>query len=611
VNAAAIRDAREHENQIKLHAKTVHRREKASPYFINYLNWVKDAIRLPEDKYEAFKAMCRFPLPTNELVDSIYTEFERMFSATDGVTEIVMADNNLKTEFEKYLRDLGLRSYFRNEGFKTYKTQPGSVYVIDMPAIQEGDTPKPYFYRVGLSRIRDIEVISSKIRFIVFEGEKIMYGTDMVSSFIAVDDATYRVFIEVKTGNGGKEYILISESVHDLGYTPVTFVMHNSLYDIEEGSPVARWAPLSPATADLDWLLFYKVAERMYETYGPFPIMAVPDDACDFTDAAGNVCNGGVISVMAEDGGVGTHYKCPSCSTNSLAGPGTVYTRPQRIDKDQPELTKPVELTPPDIASLDYITKKIDYLEWEIFESRTGGKEVQNPSEAINENQLQSNVEGKRNMLFKIKRDFELTEQFIIDTMGRLMYGEQYTSCVVNYGEDFLLYTENDLITQYTNAKKAGLPIFMVSQKKAALLKSSARNSPYMQARVKILNDLEPFGDLSLQECQQYQFFTQYPEKFLLKTDFTKYVGKFEIENGDVVEFRSELPYKTKIELIESELIKYAEQDYGEAEHETDPAGFGGGAAGGYAGSLGNGGNTSGGQRKTPPGEGAGEGDEE
>jgi hypothetical protein len=598
-NASALQDAREHENQIKLHTKTVHKRTKASPYFSQFLRWVESAVRLPDDKFEAFKEMCQFPLATNELLDDIFNEYERVFSATDGVTEIVMPDASQKAEFERYIRSMGMRSYFRNEGFKAYKTQPGSIYVIDMPAAQEGEAPTPYFYRIGLTRVRDIEVKDGMIGFVLFQGEPIQYGGDMVSSFIAIDDLTYRVYAELKGANGEKKYMLISESAHNLGYTPATFLMHNPLYDAEESSPVARWSPISPAVTHLDWLLFYKVAERMYETYGPFPILAVPDESCDYTDAARNECSHGIVSVLGTDGQVTETYKCPSCSKNSMAGPGTVYQRPQRVSNDQPELDDPVKITPPDIQSLKYITEKIDYLEWDIYESRTGSKDNETPNEAVNDNQIQSSVEGKRNMLFKIKRDFELTEQFIINTIGKLRYEDSYVACIVNYGEDFLLYTENDLITQYTNAKKAGLPIFMVSAKRSALLKSSARNSPYMQARMQLMNDLEPFADLSLQECQQYQFFTQYPEKFLLKTDFTKYVSIFEMENGDIVEYLTDKSYREKIKDIESKLMQYASEDYSEAEHPTDPAGFGGGAAGGYAGSLGNGGNSSGGQRKT------------
>jgi hypothetical protein len=552
-----------HEDQVQLHSKVVHNRHKASPYFNEFLRWVKDDIGLDKDKYKVFKGMCRFPLPTNDLVESVYTEYERMFSASDAVTEITIPDATLQDDFEKYVSGLKVREYFRNEGFKAYRTQPNSLYVIDMPVMQVGSRPDPYFYRVGIAKVVDIELFRGRIEMVIFKDTDLRY--------IQIDAGFYRVF-EKTTGQDGVEtYMLISQSPHDLGYCPVTFHIHQPLYDYEDKSPVARMCPVSGSVANLDWLLFFKVGERMYETYGPFPIMTIPEQECSYVDRnSGQACDHGRVIGIRDDG-TEHQYTCPSCSENSIVGAGTVFTKPIPRSKEDPELTKPVEITPPDVPSLDYITKKIDFLEWDFYEKCVGSNDKQSVKEAVNDKQVQSNAEGKRNVLFKIKRDFELTEKFIIDTIGRLRYGGLYTECNVNYGEDFLLYTEADLITQYTGVKKAGLPTYMVAEKKQRLISSSTKNNDYKRVRLDILDRLEPWTEMTLQECQQYQLDQKYPDLFLLKSDFAKFISKFELENADIVEFGSLIDYQTKIERIKTQLEKYVREQIAKAKPVLDP----------------------------------------
>jgi hypothetical protein len=573
--AKAIREAVEHEDRIKLHAKTVDKAELASSYYPKFLQWVANGVKLQSDKFEVFKAMCAFPLSTNSLCNSIYDEYERIFSATDAVTEVTFADNTMKQEFESYLTRIALREYFKTDGFKAYQTQPASIYVVDMPAVQTSTRPEPYFYRVGISAVVDIATSrqatykTDKIEYVIFKTED--------DTYIAVDDYRYRVLKKIKTAQPGEvQYMLVSEAAHNLGYCPASFMIHDPLYDAEDRSPIARRAPISAVAGDLDWLLFYKVGERMYETYGVFPIMTVPETNCSFVDAAtGNPCTSGYVSVVREDGSP-SYYACPACKENSLVGAGTVFTKPVPKTKDQPELTKPVEITPPDIPSLDYVTKKIDYLEWEIFESCIGSNDDQVTAEAINEKQVQSNVEGKRNVLMRVKRDFELTEEFLIDTMGRLMYGPYYSGCNVNYGEDFLLYTEQDIVKQYDVTKKSGLPIFLLAEKKQLLISSTTRNNTYQAQRMKILDLLEPWTELSLSECMTFQLNVMYPDKFLLKSDFAKFVSKFELENGDIVEWGKAISFDTKIKNISDKLIEYARTETSKAvkpEPDTKPEG--------------------------------------
>jgi hypothetical protein len=282
--------------------------------------------------------------------------------------------------------------------------------------------------------------------------------------YVQVDDQFYRLL--VKYEDGRDEYLVTVETPHPLGYAPATFLPQNPLYDEEDNSPAARKTQISDVVGDLDWLLFFKIAERMYETYGPFPIMTVPKTSCEYVDKSTGVhCNGGFISYTNRRGEPSA-FPCPVCAKNNYAGPGTIIERSVPRSKEDPQLSKAVEITPPDIDSLDYITKKIDFLEWEIYANCVGSNDQQVQKEAVNEKQVQSNVEGKRNVLASIRKDFESCEKFIVDTMGRLMYGDYYLTATVNYGDQVLLYTLPILPPSMWIQKRPGCRTF-ISRKKS------------------------------------------------------------------------------------------------------------------------------------------------
>lgn len=564
-NRNGILDAHNHEERVKLHTKAVDTREKASTYaFDQFLRWVKDRIKLPDDKYQAFEGMCIFPLPTTSLCSSIFDEYEKIFTAQDAFRDYSLLDDTFKVEFQEYIdKKAKVKQYFERNGLKDLRKQFNCAYVVDMPSMQTTPRPEPYFYKVPISSIIDVNYIKRVDN--VYEVSYFIFKKG--DTYTAIDENSYKVF---RKGKEDSDYVFLFESFHNLGYAPVCFLSINHLYDEEDGSPVALKNPLSDAAGDLDWLLFYKVAERMYETYGPFPIFTVPQTKCDYTDADGQSCSSGMIPYKTQREGLSC-YPCPSCSKNSLAGPGTVFGRPTPRTREDAPLAAAVEITPPNIESLDYITKKIDYLEWNIYENAVGASDEEASKEAINEKQVEKSVQGKRNVLREVKKNFEHAEKFIIDTMGKLIYGDYYEDCTINLGEQFLLYTAVEVIDQFTSYKKAGVPNHMINQKKNLLIQTEHRNNPYQRQRSELLELLEPWPDLSLNECIIYQLNLLYPEKFGLKLDFAKFVSKFELINGDIVQWGNLLSVDEKINRLTLILTQNAKAEFSGAKELPAP----------------------------------------
>lgn len=552
-NKAAIQDAVNHEARIQLHTKAVDNKHKASPYFVEFLAWVKNGIKLPADKYAAFEGMCQFPLATTALCNTIFDEYEKIFTAQDSYFDIEMLDDSMKEELTEYLKTVNVNEYFRTKGFEEYKKQPASIYVVDMPAMQTGPRPRPYFSKIAIQSVWDIAEEKlpdgkTRIGYLIHKPD--------AKTFVVLDDAAYWKFVREDNGDDRLEVY----APHILGYCPATFLVRTSLYDAEDNSPVARKVPISDSLGDLDWLLAYKIFERMYEVYGPFPINTVPESNCNYVDALNNPCHSGYVTGIDQEGKTYEH-ECPVCAKRSIVGPGTVFTLPIPNGPEMPVLKDPVTITPADVESLDYITKKIDYLEREIFANNVGDSDQNITKEAINQDQVLMNMEGRRSVLQKIKKDFELTEKFLIDTMGRLMYGDYYIGAQVNYGEQFLLLSADEVVLQYTAYKKAGLPNYMINQKKKRLIQTEYRTNAYEQQRALLLDRLEPWPDLSISECVTFQLDKLFPDKFFLKLDFAKFVSKFEIANADIVQWGSAISLDQKIKKLTEILINYGKEE--------------------------------------------------
>jgi hypothetical protein len=553
---SAIQTAVTHEDKIKFHTKTVDSKE-FSPYFSTFLKWVESDISLPADKLQIFKGMCQFPLATNVLCDTIFDEYEKIYTAQDSFFDVDMQDDSLKADFLDYLENtIKLREYLKGPGFEEFKTQPNCIYVIDLATDQKTRWPEPYRITVDINTVHDIEIVKMPdgLRRIGF----LIYHTDE-NTYYVLDDVYYRRYTKV---DGEFSEVPDIEEPHYLLYTPARFAIQNQMYNDFDSSPVTRKGPLSREAANLNWLLFFKIAERMVETYGPFPIATIPKNNCDYTDPHGAQCNNGILAGEKRNGAI-YERKCPACnSKSSLVGPGTVFARPIAKTKDDVQLVDPVTFTSPETANLEYITKKIDYYEREIFANSVGDTDQTITKEAVNEDQVQANFEGRKSVLSRIKKERELLEVWTVDTIGKLRYGNLYIKCVDNLGDQWLLQSPDELITSYDLKKKAGLPAYLIGQAKESFVQTEYRNNPSLKARMDLMELLEPWPDRSIDECVAGQFDFKYPEKFLLKFDFNKFIRKFELQNGDIVIWGSALTLDAKIEKLDKILLDYGKQEY-------------------------------------------------
>jgi hypothetical protein len=565
LNKTWVEEAILHEQRIRLHAEVVNDESHVSEAYFNFLAWVRDEMKLPTEKFNAFKAMCKLPLATNATVSMIQDEYEKIFTANDSFFDCLMLDDALKATFMSYLKDIiRIRDLFKTDIFDTWKTRPNTILLIDLPEVQTTLWPQPFINKIPIETVHDIDVMynvdgTDKIELLIYRATDLLDETSgaIIRRYVVVDSVSYQVWHEKYETNGEQNFYLFKYANHGLSYVPASFMTSAKLY---KHNPVARKVPISASLADLDNLQWLITAKRVLETYAPFPIATIPDE--DENCSNPNCHNGTIEHYSMVLGGIET-YPCPVCSRKnerSLIGPGTVWTQRVPKIKDEPWIANAVSFTDPSVESLEYLQKEIDIQEWKIYENNVGDTGEVLPKQAVNEKQVKHSENGKENVFLRIAKDMEVTNKFTVDTMGRLMFGNWYVSSELTYGTEFLLWSTNDLQEHYKKFKESGLPQHVIAQKRQMLLQTEHRNNPYLLQRANILSLIEPWPDFGITELIAMQYHQLFPEEFDLKVNFSQIVDTFEVDNGDIVEFGSDIEYSKKIDNLKKAFKAYGKE---------------------------------------------------
>jgi hypothetical protein len=327
------------------------------------------------------------------------------------------------------------------------------------------------------------------------------------------------------------------ESPHNLGYCPATFIWRDV---VDPDLPIRRYNAVTEITADMDKYVIADVFKDHADLYASFPIMWKYNDACDDPWVAGN-------ELLVDQNNQPYRKETP------YMGPG------HQIDLEVPagesaKMSVPAGFVQSDRTLLDYNQEKVKKLEVKIIKHLTGvDNEIQN-EKAFNESQIRSQYETRHAVLRYWAENIQFVHKFLVNTIAKLRYGDEFVAVHIDYGEDFFVYDPITATKDYLEAKAAGLPGYIVDSLRKIVEDIITKTSPTMKARFDILGKLEPYRDLNLGDVDKLS-----PE-WELKANFSAYVDRFEMENGSIVEFGSKIDYGNKIKLIKSKLYDYVEE---------------------------------------------------
>ena len=548
-----INEAVQHEQRLCFHAESALGSTYASPALSGFLSWVEGI--LPRDKYRTFVHLMRFPIPTVELTEQIFSALEKVFEGRNPVFSYQFTTPEAEADWQEYSDEvLHSRETWREKGMQTLMHSISSVMVVDLPAEQEGRLPEPYWYFLPISSVIDYRLSDdgNQFEWIAFHsGENIA----------VFDGAHYRLFAKNDDGTIGA---LISEIPHDLEYCPARFFWSKS---VSTKQPEVKESPVTKQLSDLDLYLFKYVSGVHLDTYAPYPIYWGFSADCDYEYGEGDLrvsCEGGILrgfndQYILRDGKIAD---CPACSVNRFSGPGTyVEVDPPGPANENANLRDPVGALWPERSILDYNTEQIEALKDRIYRAVTGyGGEPSN-DQAINEKQVMASFEARADVIRNLKINFEKAQTWVDSTICRLRYGATFTGASVSYGTEFHLFSAESLLMWYQEARNEGADDPTLDGLYDQYLQTKHKNNPDRYYRARVLFDLDPLRHSTKKEAGEL-FAASVIEfdAYYLKVNFSTLIARFERENIPVQSFGAALEYDKKIEAIQAALNNYITQ---------------------------------------------------
>lgn len=585
-NRTLVEKAKTLHERLRLHTEASQDAESAGPAFAVFLNWCQKF--LPSEKFEKFKMLLFHPLPTVELVSSIYSELQKALYGEDRYLRAEFTVDELESDYFAYLHKTGDTEFWRNQVFEAVKTAPNSVLIVDLPGIQVTERPEPFGYIKSVEELLSVEFNEEGVcEHISWKKQ----NDDGSNTYWFFDDEFFRTFTEDRTGG----FDLFSEVRHSSfdesgqaisgpGYCPA-----RALYSerISSRNPL-RGNPITRSLGSLDKVLFWEASVEYYETYGAFPMYWMYKETCLYEDEEGNECENGYIHCEVNTGErdeednwvmAASQKKCPKCLARSIVGAGTVKEVDAPSDREDADLREPMGYVGVDVGALTYVEKRLSNRRLEIYRNCVGrGGDTPNSEIAVNEAQVGANFESRQSRLVDFKENFEVAHGWALKTRAIFRYGrERVISCTAYYGVEFYLQSERALQKQLSEQRAAGASQYQLAALRVKIDNTQYRENEEMRTRADILSQLEPYPDLSHSEVVSMASTLPkfiFEKKLELKSNFAYYVRKFERANMDIVRFGSKISLDQKISTIQQKLYDYVDQEIKASGPRIIPVGY-------------------------------------
>ena len=523
----------EHHRRLAFHSDIVLRKEHSSMHFSSWLAWVSRL--LPKDKKARIEDLVQFPLATNELTKDIFIALERVWAAKDFTEKFVFASDEYEEDFRLYLESIKAKHLWKVESWSKFKTKIDSVVVVDLPEMQLTDRPDPYFYFIDTSQIIDMGVTqANEMKYIIF-----VHTKDHKTELVVYDSKRMRKY----AFDNKKRGALTAEVAHDLGYCPARMFWSDKL---QTGNNINKRSPLTDSLGAFDWLLFFKTSKKYLDLHAAYPIYITYD-----------------IESEDEDDNKPTWYEGQRKETDhkgkGLMGPGSFMTVPPPNIGQPDMMSNPIQVVDASIDSCKYSVEEDERLELDIYTSCVGADGEIN-KEAINEKQVEASFKSREDVLMNVARNYSAIMRWTYETLGRLRYGYFFVSCVVDFGEDFFLEGQKELMEAYSNAKENGVSPLVLDSMNEKLMDLTYKHQSKERERAEVFKHLDPLPEVSIQEAKDLVPTGAVSlQELRIKINLLKYIRMFELDYGNVVDFMPN-NFSQKIAFINQIFIEYAMQ---------------------------------------------------
>lgn len=528
----------------------------------SFFDWV-DAMLPNKQKFQNFMNLLRVPFPTTSLTDEVFSSLEKVFDGRDPVMRRDFRNESLEDDYLTYWEEiLGGGEKWRERAAQGMRTAFNSLIVVDLPEVQEGDRPEPYYYLLPSSRVVDFAETDGWMNLVAF------WADDSKEILAVYDDEHYVTYST--SGKAGTIGSVISEKEHDLGECPVQHFWHTSL----NGDGFQRQSPVSIQLGELDHLLKDVTFSRNHKLYAGYPVWTGFKQECSWQDLGSETyCYKGFMRQMGDNSGVvnqrtGGLLKCPKCAKGQeFAGPGTtILVDPPSGDNEMADLRNPAAMIEPGVGLLEWNRKDVEESARRIYMAITGNSQEAINDQAVNEKQITSLFEASSNVLMMLKVNLEISHNWIEMTIAKLRYGvDAVAQFVTNYGSQFYIFQADTILELYKAARNDKLDPTVLDTLQDQYYDTKYRHDSKMLERMNLLINLDPCRHLTTEEAKD--LLTEgilHRVDYAVKANFASLLLRFERDNGTVTEFGSGLDFNKRVDQILESLRLYAEEGMSE-----------------------------------------------
>ncbi len=507
---------------------------------------------------------------TTRIYKQVLNQYQKVFRAKGFFKKYSFKNNdeNLVNDFKEYLNEVGgglsLDQLMQIVWFKASFEEFNGVFLVELPETQKGDFAEPFVKFKSLDYIHDIYIKGDNIEYIIFCWQTMDNG-NRTKHYRVIDDFADYHFVE-KNGN-----IKLSTKMveNDLGeFEEVTDVIPNIWGYVPAIQPsqltkrvdndTLKKSFIEETMSDADAYLSVSNDHAVSVKLHQHPIFYAYDATCDMCSGTGYVeqDNAQIECGTCKNSGSIPFWKKDTTQGISVPAP--------REEKEWTSVT-----TPAGYINIDNETILNQIVEMKrdeaLIEKGALGTDGVLASEKKQETATGKEIDTQPlfDTLTSFSNNGQFNEQFLTDALGVARYndsnetGKRYEGSLILWGKQFFVRSTQVIEKEYLESKKAGAPDYFLKGLLEELNFTKYDNNPKAKQRSVILSILEPFVVKTVEEVKLLDVDAV---DLTLKTYFNDFIERFELENINIVDYMSNSPFKTKIESIHNELVKYSEE---------------------------------------------------
>jgi hypothetical protein len=495
--------SRAYQDIIELHA-TGDKQSRGYTHFQSFYQTL-----LPKQKHERFAELVGKKLPTVEVVENIFSDLKKVFSAQNR--EIYYG---LNTEEEKIEADrLNINYFMENVLWEHAKYAPNDILLVKVD-----DDGEPTYEFIDLQNVCAMSNCPQGM----------------------VDWEGVVMFSEKTTEKNGTQIVMGEQYAHGFSYCPAIIVFPK--ISSPKSNPTLSDSPLLKSIHRLDWLAFWIPAKKYFDSYASFPIIAKFEERQSYDvemgdrEMADGIYNAPNLDTSSPLGSVPTGNVRAGKNAN-IIGPGTVLEVPVPDNDTLPNILEAIKFISVDNKALDWVDKQEDILTKRLYYSVVGkGADFIEKFSASSE-QLENAYDSRKNVLGELRTVMERVHKFYADTVFTIKFGNGYDKSSTNifYGDTYYLMTPQQVVKQYDNFVRSGMPeSFKLNQLKT-LIYTTYAGSPNELFRAEVLLNCEPLPTTPTNEFIVMARVGGIDNKTLFKKIyFNDVVEEFELTFGDI-----------------------------------------------------------------------------